>query len=87
MNKRYTIRFGTSAGRTLQKLDLSWRVRISRAIDGLAENPFPQGARKLKGEERSYRIRIGDYRVVYDVLQDVVVVLILRIGHRKDVYR
>ncbi|MFZ0707449.1 MAG: type II toxin-antitoxin system RelE/ParE family toxin [Candidatus Korobacteraceae bacterium] len=87
MKKLYTIRFGTSAGRTLQKLDLSWQVRISRAINALAENPFPLGARKLKGEERSYRIRIGDHRVVYDVLQDVVVVLILRIGHRKDVYR
>ena len=63
------------------------RVRISRAIDSLADNPVPPGARKLKGEERSYRIRVGDYRVVYDVLEEVVLVMILRIGHRKDVYR
>jgi len=41
----------------------------------------------MTGEEHAYRIRIGDYRVVYDVLEDVIVVLILRIGHRKDVYR
>ena len=87
MPKRYTIRFGTSAARALQRLDVSLRVRISRAIDALADNPFPPSARKLRGEERSYRIRIGDYRVVYDVLEEVVVVLILRIGHRKDVYR
>jgi len=63
------------------------RVRISRAIDSLADNPAPPGARKLKGEERSYRIRVGDYRVVYDVLEEVVLVMILQIGHRKDVYR
>jgi mRNA interferase RelE/StbE len=41
----------------------------------------------MAGEEHAYRIRIGDYRVVYDVLEDVIVVLVLRIGHRKDVYR
>ena len=87
MGKRFAVRFSGSAARSLKKLPLPIRVRISRAIDALAENPLPPGARKLKGDESSYRIRVGDYRVVYDVLQDVLVILVLRVGHRKDIYR
>jgi mRNA interferase RelE/StbE len=56
-------------------------------VEALDENPFPAGSRKLKGEERAYRIRVGDYRIIYDVLRDVLVVLVLSVGHRKDVYR
>ena len=87
MAKRYAIRYTTSAARALKKLPLPLRFRITRAVETLADNPFPPAVRKLKGEEHAYRIRIGDYRVVYDVVEDVLVVLVLRIGHRKDVYR
>ena len=48
---------------------------------------MPPNSRKLKGEEHAYRIRVGDYRIIYDVLQEVLVILVLRVGHRKDVYR
>jgi mRNA interferase RelE/StbE len=85
--KFYSIRYTESAAQFLRESDARLRVRISTKIATLARNPFPPGNRKLKGAERAFRIRIGDYRVVYDVLEDVVVVLVLRIGHRKDVYR
>jgi mRNA interferase RelE/StbE len=87
MAKRYSIRFVESAARSLNKLPVGARVRIAARIEALADNPYPPGTRKMAGEEHAYRIRIGDYRVVYDVLEDAIVVLVLRIGHRKDVYR
>jgi len=53
----------------------------------LAENPFPQGIRKLTGEEDLYRLRVGNYRIIYQVQGRRLVVLIVGIGHRADVYR
>lgn len=87
MPKRYAIQIVASAARALQKTPKATRIRIARAIDGLAEDPFPPNSRKLQGEEHAYRIRVSDYRVIYDVLQEEVIVLALRVGHRKDVYR
>ncbi|MFZ0913203.1 MAG: type II toxin-antitoxin system RelE/ParE family toxin [Candidatus Korobacteraceae bacterium] len=87
MARRYSIRFVESAARSLKKLPAGPRLRIAARIEALADNPYPPGTRKMAGEEHAYRIRIGDYRVVYDVLDDAIIVLVLRIGHRKDVYR
>jgi mRNA interferase RelE/StbE len=87
MPKEYAIRIAASAARALRKIPTAMRVRIARAIDDLASDPFPPGARKLQGEVHAYRIRVGDYRVIYDVLQEELVVLVLRMGHRKDIYR
>jgi len=85
--KLYSIRYTESAAHFLKELDPRTRGRISAKISALATDPFPPGNRKIRGEERARRIRIGDYRVVYDVLEELIVVLVLRIGHRKDVYR
>ncbi len=87
MEKRYSIQFAESAARSLARLPTAVRVRITTKIDALADNPHPAGTRKMKGDEHAYRLRVGDYRVVYDIVEDIVVVLILRVGHRKDVYR
>jgi len=87
MAKQYGIRYTESAARSLKKLEHGMQARIAARILGLTDNPYPPGARKIKGEETAYRIRVGDYRVVYDVLEDAIVVLILRVGHRKDIYR
>ncbi len=83
----YTILFKPSAKKAFDRLPLDVRRRIASKINGLAQNPFPPGIVKLAGEESAYRIRIGDYRVIYDVLKEKVVVLVLRIGHRGEVYR
>lgn len=83
----YTVLFKSSARKVLDQLEGAIRKKIGLRIDALAANPFPPGVRKISGEENAYRIRVGDYRVVYDVLHKKVVVLILRIGHRRDVYR
>ena len=83
---RYSIEFVPSARRALAKLPLQMRKRIQVAIDDLAENPFPPGAKKLQGDG-GYRIRVGDYRVIYEVEHGLLTVLVIRIGHRREVYR
>ncbi len=82
----YSVQVKRSAARELARITNSDRSRLIRAIDALAENPFKGSA--LKGELRGLRrIRVGDYRVVYEVQDDVLVVLIVRVAHRREVYR
>jgi mRNA interferase RelE/StbE len=57
------------------------------AIADLAETPRPDGVRKIVGSEDAYRIRVGDYRIVYKIVDRVLTVFVVRVGHRKDVYR
>ncbi len=61
--------------------------RIVSLAESLEANPFPTGARKLTGADNTYRVRLGDYRIVYDVHQSIVTIEIIRVGHGKDVYR
>jgi mRNA interferase RelE/StbE len=63
------------------------QIRLGRRIDSLAENPRPQGIKKLSSEEDKYRLRVGDYRIIYQIREKSLLVLIVRIGHRSDVYR
>jgi mRNA interferase RelE/StbE len=83
----YRIEFTPRAEREFKSLDGSVRGRIKQRIDSLAENPFPSGIKKIEGEEELYRLRVGDYRVLYQVKGRILLVLIVRIGHRRDVYR
>jgi mRNA interferase RelE/StbE len=83
----YRIRFKASAARQLEGLDGAVRTRIDRKIDELAENPRPPGAKKLKGSSELWRVRAGDHRVVYSIQDDVLLVLVVKIGHRRDIYR
>jgi len=83
----YTVEFSTSALREFNALERAVRRRIATRIDGLAGNPFPSGTAKLQGEPGLYRIRVGDYRVIYRVDGKRVRVLVLKIGHRREVYR
>ena len=68
-------------------LPRSVRKRISKRIASLQENPRPQGCVKLKGYKNEYRIRVGDYRIRYEVRDDELIVFLLYCLHRKDVYR
>jgi mRNA interferase RelE/StbE len=83
----YRIEFTPRAERDFKSLDGSIRGRIRQRIDSLAQNPYPQGIKKIEGEEELYRMRVGDYRVLYQVKAKVLLVLIVRIGHRRDIYR
>lgn len=84
----YRIIFKKSAEKEILKLPSPAVKRISEEIDKLASNPRPEGSKKLEGKKESlWRIRIGDYRVIY-LIEDVIkIVEIRRIGHRKDIYK
>jgi mRNA interferase RelE/StbE len=82
----YTIHFVPSARKAIDSLPQHVRQRIAKKIDALAFDPFPRASKKLVGDD-AYRIRVGDYRVVYDVTHKVLTILVLRVAHRKDVYR
>ena len=82
----YSIRIKGSAAGELRRVAKPEMARIAAAIDRLAENPFLGSA--LKGDLRGLRrLRIGDYRVLYEIQKDVLVVLVVRIAHRREVYR
>jgi mRNA interferase RelE/StbE len=84
---KYRIEFSPTAERQFKKLPKEVQARLKHRIDILAENPFPRGVKKLSAEEDLYRLRIGDYRIVYQVQGKALLILILKLGHRKNVYR
>ena len=84
----YRVLLRPPAQRFLRKLrDTSLAARLVAAMRGLASQPRPPGCDKLVGPGDLYRIRVGDYRIVYQVRDEVLVVLVVKIGHRREVYR
>jgi mRNA interferase RelE/StbE len=83
----YRIEIKSSAAKELEKLPRKMIPKVVTAINGLAENLRPQGVKKLVGFEHTYRIRVGDYRVLYDIFEKKLIIEIIRIRHRKDVYK
>ena len=83
----YRIEWKDSAQKELRRLDRGVIPRIHEAVGLLAATPFPQGCRKLQGSSNTYRIRVGDYRVIYEVSEGRLLIEIVRVRHRKDVYR
>lgn len=81
----YTIKLSRSAEKEFDRLDSSLQRRILKKLRGLEVAPRGPGSIKLSGDE-SWRVRIGDYRVVYEIHDDVLIVLVLRVGHRRDIY-
>ena len=82
----YKIEIKKSAGKELKKIQEKDQERIIERIRALAEDPRPLGSKKLSGEEK-YRIRQGDYRILYQIFDDTVLVVVVKIGHRRDVYK
>ena len=82
----YRVELTTAAARQVKKLPRPARARVLDAIEGLAQDPRPHGAKKLVGENTAWRVRVGDYRVIYDVFDDELVVTVVRAAHRRDVY-
>jgi mRNA interferase RelE/StbE len=83
----YELTFARSARKELERLNQPLRARVFRRIESLAANPRPMGCRKLEGAEDLWRIRIGEYRVVYSVDDARRLVDVSMIRHRSDVYR
>ncbi len=83
----YRVELRPAALRDLRKLETSIRRRIGAAIDQLAQAPRPAGVEKLQGQENRYRVRVGEYRVLYEIEDRVLSVLVIRVGHRREVYR
>lgn len=87
MAPRYRVEFKPSAAKAVERLPRAAQRRVLAAVGALADNPRPVGYRKLEGALDLYRVRVGEYRVVYTVRDRVLLVLIVRVGHRRDVYR
>lgn len=83
----YRIEVKLSAADALGRIPKPHRERIARKIDRLADNPRPRGAVALQGPDSFYRVRVGSYRVIYQIQDAVLLVLVVRIGSRGDVYR
>jgi mRNA interferase RelE/StbE len=84
----YRVEFRPAAARELRKLDRSARDRISKVISLLADEPRPPAAKMLTGDDipRLWRVRTGDYRVIYSVEDDVLLVLVINVRHRREAY-
>lgn len=84
----YTIRIKDSAERAMSRLPKADRMRVDRHILALADNPHPPGAKPLKGGGHGlWRVRVGDWRIVYQIQDEVLVVLVIDVAHRREIYR
>lgn len=83
----YRVELRPAALRDLRKLDANVRRRLATAIDLLARTPRPPGVEKLQGQESRYRVRVGEYRIIYQIEDRVLLVLVVRVGHRREIYR
>ncbi len=81
---RYEVRFDPAAARALAKLDRQIRLRVAGVIEALAHDPRPPAATQLRGDTSLRRVRTGDYRIVYTIQDRALVVLVVKIGHRRE---
>ena len=83
----YRVELAPRATRELRRLDHIIRERVLRALIGLEVEPRPQGVKKLVGAESTWRLRIGDYRIVYEIRDRELLVMVIRVAHRREVCR
>jgi mRNA interferase RelE/StbE len=83
----YSIIYKPSAAKAFRKIHPTEQKRLKEAVEGLATEPRPEGYIRLSGGTGECRIRVGQYRIVYDIEDDRLVILVLRVGHRREVYR
>ena len=84
---KYKVRITRSAEKQLARLPAEDQRRVAMAMVALGAEPRPHGVRKLAGVEAAYRIRVGQYRIIYEIDDGAVLVLVLKIGNRKEVYK
>ena len=83
----YRVEIARRAIRSIAQLPRREQQRVRAAIDLLADEPRPPGCVALAGESSGYRVRVGDYRILYEVIDTRLVIQVIRVGHRRDVYR
>ena len=83
---KYRLRLKKSAAKEIENLPRKDCARVVGAIQKLLDDPYGQNIQKLSGQEK-YRIRVGNYRVLYEIINDELVVMVVKVAHRKDVYR
>lgn len=84
---QYRVEFTSAAARAIRKLPKNVRSRLLDAIEALGDDPRPTGSKKLPGTALAWRVRAGDYRVIYEVEDDALLVTVVRAAHRREVYR
>lgn len=82
----YELRFKKSVARDLRSIPKKEVARILRRLESLREDPRPPGSEKLSGQER-YRVRQGAYRIIYEVMDEALIVIVVKVAHRKRVYK
>lgn len=83
----YSVEVSATAENQIRKLDRPDQVRVLRAVRALAKEPRPAGTRKLRGYGDVFRLRVGSYRIIYSIEGARLLIIILKVGHRRDVYR
>lgn len=84
---RYSVQIKPSAEKSFAKLNKSEQIKILKALESLENNPRPKGVKKLKSSLSLYRIRTGNYRIIYSIDNDIVLITVVKIGHRKEIYK
>ena len=83
----YQVEFTKKAAKQFEALPAEVKSRLQLKLEMLASNPRPSGVVKLEDTDNQYRLRIGSYRIVYEVEDEILLILIIRVGHRRDVYK
>ena len=83
----YKVEWKNSAKKELKRLPRQVITKVISAVEKLPNNHHPAGSKKLVGTEHTYRLRVGDYRIVYSIQNDLLIIEVVRVAHRKDVYK
>jgi len=83
----YRIEWRRSTRKDLRRIAPAEVLKIVEQVEALVGDPFPTGCVKLSGSDHVFRIRVGDYRILYEVFEGLLLIEVIRVGHRKDVYR
>jgi mRNA interferase RelE/StbE len=83
----YQVEITPFAQRQIKKLSPDIQSQIIEKLEALAEEPRPAGVKKLQGEDNLYRVRSGDYRIIYEIQDDILLILVAKVGHRRDIYK
>lgn len=83
----YSIEVSSTAEKQLRKLSQKDQINVLKRIQELSSEPRPNRSRKLRGQDNIYRVRVGNYRILYSIENKLLIIIILKVGHRRDVYR